>query len=311
MINQKQITDTILMIRPANFGYNAETGQTNTFQSELKNIVHEEIILNARNEFDAMVEELRMKGIQVVVIEDTDNPIRPDAVFPNNWISFHQDGTVITYPMQSKNRRIERREDIIDEISKKFKVSRRYSLEIFEEKEQYLEGTGSMIFDHEHKIIYACLSPRTDVQLLEQLGNLIQYTPVYFHSYNEDKVPIYHTNVMMALGIDFVVVCLESVPEGERDRLIDSFNSTKKSIVEISLQQMNQFAGNMLQVSSSSGKTYLVLSQSAYASLTPEQIAKLSSYTNLLPISIPTIETIGGGSVRCMMAEVFLQKKIV
>lgn len=307
-MKNKQITDTILMIRPANFAYNAITGQTNTFQTRLNDLSEDKIIAQAQSEFDSMVEKLRKLGIQVIVIEDTKIPIKPDAVFPNNWISMHHDGTVITYPMQSENRRIERREDLINKLSEQYQVKRRLSLELFEEKDQYLEGTGSMIFDHEYRIVYACLSPRTDVQLLEHLAHLIQYTPVYFHSYNENRVAVYHTNVMMAIGVDFVVICMDSVPEEERLRLYESFQKSKKEIVEISIGQMNHFAGNMLQIQSVTGKRFLVLSQSAYDSLTNRQIEQLNKFTDLLPVSIPTIETIGGGSVRCMMAEVFLNK---
>ncbi|NOT36251.1 MAG: amidinotransferase [Saprospiraceae bacterium] len=308
MKKRRQLTDTILMIRPSHFGYNPETGKTNTFQTKINEIDSELIRQKAQNEFDAMVDVLRKQGIQVLVIDDEPSPVKPDAVFPNNWISFHQDGTVVTYPMQTENRRIERREDLIEIVSKKYQVSRRYLMEVFEEKSQFLEGTGSMIFDHENSLVYACLSPRTDVRILEHFGNLMQYTPIYFHSYNESGVPVYHTNVMMALGVDFVVICLESVPVEERQRLFDSFANTRKEIIEITLAQMNQFAGNMLQVQSSFGDQYLIMSQSAYNSLREEQIMQLEKFTRLLPIAIPTIETIGGGSVRCMMAEVFLPK---
>ncbi len=297
------------MVRPSNFAYNAITGETNSFQNILSELSDSEIRSKAQNEFDSMVEQLRKTGIQVIVIEDTPNPIKPDAVFPNNWISMHHDGTVITYPMQSVNRRIERREDLIEQLSQKYLIKRRFALEMFEEKEQYLEGTGSMIFDHEYRIVYACLSPRTDIRILEHVGQLMQYTPVYFHSFNKKKIPVYHTNVMMALGVDFVVVCLESVPEKEHSRLFEAFQASKKEVVEISLDQMNHFAGNMLQIQSLNGKRYLVLSQTAYDSLTETQIEVLKKHTYLLPIAIPIIETIGGGSVRCMMAEIFLDRK--
>ncbi|MCC6815471.1 MAG: amidinotransferase [Saprospiraceae bacterium] len=305
----KQITDTILMVRPSRFGFNAETGLTNSFQNRVNNLSNEEIQRKSIDEFDAMVDLIRKVGIEVVVVEDTPTPIKPDAVFPNNWISFHQDGTVITYPMQSNNRRIERREDLIEGLLDKFYISRRYSLEVFEAKQQYLEGTGSMILDHVHKIVYACLSPRTDVRLLEHFSVLFNFKPVYFHSYNEEKVPVYHTNVMMALGVDFAIVCLDSIPIEERSLLIDSLQTTNKKIIPITLDQMNQFAGNMLQLQSRNGEKYLIMSQTAFLSLQKEQISELESLTKLLPISIPIIETIGGGSVRCMIAELFLKKK--
>ncbi|MEP7195810.1 MAG: arginine deiminase-related protein [Saprospiraceae bacterium] len=304
----KQLTNNILMVRPANFGYNSETGKTNSFQILLQNST-DEIQSSAIKEFDSMVEQLRQAGINVLVIDDLNDVIRPDAIFPNNWVSFHQDGTVITYPMQSLNRRIERREDIIEEIGRHFEVKKRYSLDIFEEHNQFLEGTGSMIFDHDNKLIYACLSARTDAQLLQNLALLLQYKVVFFHAYNETGVPIYHTNVMMALGKDFVVICMDSIIEKERDEIKNIFDETSKEIINISFHQMNSFAGNMLQLIDANNNPVLIMSQSAYSSLTRSQISSLEAKTKIIPIDIRIIETIGGGSVRCMMAEIFLPKK--
>jgi hypothetical protein len=244
------------------------------------------------------------------VIEDTPEPQKPDAVFPNNWISLHENGTVITYPMWAKNRRIERRTDIFDILSQTHKIQNKYSFDFYEEEDLFLEGTGSMIFDRQNGIVYACLSPRTDVTLIDKFNLLLKTRSIVFDALDSNGKPIYHTNVMMALGENFVVICLECIPdETQKKTLIQSFEDTGKTIVDISLDQVNQFAGNMLEVLGSQQKKYLVMSAMAYASLRPDQIEILSGLTNILPIPIPTIETYGGGSVRCMMAENFLPKK--
>lgn len=300
-----------MMIRPANFGYNEQTAENNSFQStegkgDVSGIREAAIV-----EFDAMVDQLRINGIQVIVVEDTAEPKKPDAVFPNNWVSLHENGALITYPMYAPNRRIERREDIIPLLEETHEVTKRYSLEHYEEESIFLEGTGSMIFDRANNVVYACLSDRTDATLLDKYCVLMEAGRVVFHSVDRDGEPIYHTNVMMAIGVDFVVICLESVPdEVERKELLAAFEPTGRQVVEISYDQMEQFAGNMLQVSNLAGDTYLVMSQTAYDSLNQSQLEILSSLTNILPIDIPTIEFYGGGSVRCMMAEVFLPKKV-
>lgn len=298
------------MIRPACFGYNAETATNNSFQTEAKVEEQQLIQQKALEEFDNMTAILREKGINVQVIEDTPEPQKPDAVFPNNWISLHENGTVITYPMWAKNRRIERRNDIFDILSQTHKIQNKYSFDFYEEEDLFLEGTGSMIFDRQNGIVYACLSPRTDVTLIDKFNLLLKTRSIVFDALDSNGKPIYHTNVMMALGENFVVICLECIPdETQKKTLIQSFEDTGKTIVEISLDQVNQFAGNMLEVLGSQQKKYLVMSATAYASLRSDQIEILSGLTNILPIPIPTIETYGGGSVRCMMAENFLPKK--
>lgn len=306
----KQLTNDIIMIRPACFGYNAETAANNSFQTEAKAEEQRNIQQKALEEFDNMTAILREKGINVQVIEDTPEPQKPDAVFPNNWISLHENGTVITYPMWAKNRRIERRTDIFDVLSQTHKIQNKYSFDFYEEEDLFLEGTGSMIFDRQNGIVYACLSPRTDVTLIDKFNLLLKTRSIVFDALDSNGKPIYHTNVMMALGENFVVICLECIPdETQKKTLIQSFEDTEKTIVEISIDQVNQFAGNMLEVLGSQQKKYLVMSATAYASLRPDQIEVLSGLTNILPIPIPTIETYGGGSVRCMMAENFLPKK--
>jgi len=303
-------TDTILMVRPANFGFNAETAGNNAFQSNDRGETLVDIADQAREEFDAMVEILRSKGVDIIVVEDTDEPKKPDAIFPNNWISFHNNGAVVTYPMFAKNRRIERREDIIEGLKNKFVVDRRYTFEHYEDESLYLEGTGSMLFDRDRNIMYACLSERTDPQILDKFCVLMGSKRVVFHSVDRNGDAIYHTNVMMALGEDFAVLCTASIPKKEElNVLLDTLKSTGKDVIDISFDQMEAFAGNMLQVRNTAGKTFLVMSQTAYDSLNAEQVDHLSSKTTLLPININTIEYYGGGSVRCMMAEVFLPKK--
>ncbi len=299
------------MIRPANFGFNDQTAANNAFQS--KDVISDAKSLKeiAKAEFDNMVSTLKAKGVNVIVIEDTDSPVKPDAVFPNNWISFHENGSLITYPMYAPNRRIERREDIIDQIAERFKIKNRYSFEFYEDDDElFLEGTGSMIFDRQNEIVYACLSQRTDATLIDKFNVLMGTKSVVFKSVDRQGLEIYHTNVMMALGEDFVVICMESIPdEDSKKLLLRTFEQTGKEVIEISYEQMESFAGNMLEVKSNSGQRYLAMSQTAYNSLNDSQKERLAIKTNLLPIPIDNIEKYGGGSVRCMMAEVFLPVK--
>lgn len=299
------------MIRPANFGFNTQTAENNAFQSNDKTESANTVAVKAREEFDAMVEVLRSKGVNVIVVEDTDEPKKPDAIFPNNWISLHKNGAVMTYPMYAPNRRVERREDIIESLKKDFEVGRRYTFEHYEEDDMFLEGTGSMLFDRDSNILYACLSERTDARLIDKLCVLTSCDRVVFHSLDRNGDPIYHTNVMMALGEDFAVLCKASITKpDELEMLLDQLDATGKEVIDISYDQMESFAGNMLQVRNESGDTYLVMSQSAFNSLHEDQISALSQKTNILPIDISTIEYYGGGSVRCMMAEIFLPKKL-
>lgn len=298
-----------MMIRPANFGFNDQTATNNAFQSTDVIKDPEQLKKVAKQEFDQMVSLFRSKGIDVLVIEDTATPIKPDAVFPNNWISFHENGTLITYPMYAPNRRIERREDIIQTIESKFEIKNRYSFEFYEDEDQplFLEGTGSMIFDRPNGIVYACLSERTDATLIDKFNVLMGTQSVVFRSLDRNGGEVYHTNVMMALGEDFVVICMDSIPnEKSKEVLIETFEKTGKEIIEITMSQMESFAGNMLEVKGKDGQRYLCMSQTAFDSLTELQKSKLAKLTNLLPVSIPNIEKFGGGSVRCMMAEIFL-----
>jgi hypothetical protein len=305
-----QTTSHILMVRPANFGFNEETAANNAFQTNDSTVSSAEVSRLALAEFDAFVDKLRSVGVDVIVIEDTNRPLKPDAVFPNNWVTFHQNGTVVTYPMYAPVRRLERRDDIVRSIQERFRVEQKIQLQEYEDIDQYLEGTGSMIIDRPNKLVYACLSPRTHLDLLVRYCKLMGYSAVPFHAVDGEGMEIYHTNVMMALGETFVVICLETVQsEIEEEMLRKKFAATDKEIIPITLEQMMNFAGNMLQVRNAKGETFLIMSGQAFDSLTEAQVAQISKHTNILSSPIPTIETYGGGSARCMMAEVFLPEK--
>ncbi len=305
----KQYTRNILMVEPVDFAYNTETAVNNHFQEKTERPQEK-----ALAEFLGMVEKLRSFGINVMTIKDRLDPHTPDSIFPNNWISFHSDGTVVQYPMFAENRRAERREDILDFIeSKGYKIDLVEDYTAYEDKGIYLEGTGSIIFDRENKIAFASISDRTNEKLFLDFCEDMEYAPLVFHSYQkvgEEQESIYHTNVMMCVADRYAVICLESILDEEEKQLVkETLERFDKEIIEISLDQMHQFAGNMLQVEGENNQSYLVMSQTAFDSLLPDQIAKIESYNPIIPVSIPTIETNGGGSARCMMAEVFLPKK--
>jgi hypothetical protein len=305
-----QITNNILMVRPAHFGFNEETAANNAFQTNDGSLSSLEIQSKAKEEFDFLVQKLRKKGVNIIVIEDTDSPVKSDAVFPNNWVSFHQDGKVFTYPMFSPIRRQERREDIIETLGSTFDITERLYMEGYEAEDVFLEGTGSMIFDRTNKIVYACLSIRTEESLLDEFCRVSGFKKVVFNSTDANGLEVYHTNVMMALGERFVIICLDSINKTSEKRfVVETLESTGKEVIEINMEQMNSFAGNMLQVRNDTGDTFLVMSDAAFNSLEENQIKKIESYTEILHTPIPVIETYGGGSVRCMMAEVFLPKK--
>ena len=305
-----QTTDTVLMIEPAAFGFNAETAQNNYFQVNSENA---ETQNRALQEFNNFVEKLRSKGINVITVKDTLEPHTPDSIFPNNWISMHQDGTVVLYPMCAVNRRWERRNDILEILKRNFSVKEIIDFSAPENDGKFLEGTGSMIFDHDNKLAYGSVSLRLDEPLFREFCEKFGFEPVVFHSYqtaNNERLPIYHTNVMMCVADQFVVICLDCIDdETERVNVVNAIVNSRKEIIEISESQMQQFAGNMLQVENSEGKKFLVMSQSAYQSLTPEQISNIEKYSEIIYSDLETIETNGGGSARCMLAEVFLEKK--
>ncbi len=313
-MHDARITQNIMMIRPVRFDLNEETLASNAFQSSVRNETPQQINTKAVAEFDAFVEKLQAAGVNVMVFQDTPKPFTPDSIFPNNWVSFHRNGMVITYPMHAPNRRAERRRDIIDGLEKEHGLKVNQFLDIsknYELNDQFLEGTGSMVLDGANKVVYACLSPRTDAEILENWCRLTDYEPVMFTAVDQKFQKIYHTNVLMCIGDGFVVIALDAIKDDkERQQVESKLKTTGHEVIPISLAQMNQFAGNMLQVCNDKGNKILVMSQTAYNSLIPQQIERLKLYNEyILTADIPTIENYGGGSVRCMMAEVYLSKK--
>jgi len=255
-------------------------------------------------EFDGFVTLLRANDIEVTVIDDTVQPETPDSIFPNNWVSFHDNGAVFLYPMFSENRRAERRNDILDRLNENFKISKVTDLSTYEAEDIFLEGTGSMVLDRDQKVSYACLSLRTDEKVLKDWCERAGYTSVTFNADDKEGFPIYHTNVMMCIGDHFVVICLESIQNiHEREMVMQHLISSGKEIIEISLDQMNHFAGNMLQIKNKNGDPLLVMSEQAYLSLSKTQVYLLEKYNKLIYAPLYTIEKNGGGSARCMLAE--------
>lgn len=310
----KQITNSILMIRPVHFRMNEQTAVNNYYQKVLDGLLPNTVNKKAQEEFDAYVEKLSSYGIEVIVVSDTEQHDTPDSIFPNNWISFHQDGTVALYPMFAENRRKERREDVLDTLEEKgFVIENVVDYTTAEEEHIFLEGTGSLLLDRINKKAYCALSPRADEDLFIEFCEDFEYTPVVFsanQTVNNERKAIYHTNVMMCLAETFSVICLDSIDDKkERKNVIKHLKEDKKEIIEISEDQVNNFAGNMLQVLGANDQSYLVMSQAAYDSLTPRQIKSIEKHCPIISSSLDVVEACGGGSARCMMAEVFLPKK--
>jgi len=309
----KQITNSIMMIKPVGFRYNEQTAVNNYYQQVLDDLTSDKIQENALNEFNSLVEKLQSVGVNVIVIEDDKATDTPDSIFPNNWVSFHNNGIVGLYPMCAENRRDERREDIFDTLVDEygFAIEGIKDFTEFEDHDKFLEGTGSMVLDRENKICYAAISIRTDEFVVMQFCEEFGYRPVCFTA-NQDvdgeRMAIYHTNVMMCVGDIFTVICLDVIDDAiERENVIENLEETGKEIIEITEAQNHRFAGNMLQVMGD--KSYIVMSSSAYSSLTPKQKNAIEKYCPILHSSLDTIEACGGGSARCMMVEIFLPKK--
>jgi hypothetical protein len=301
-----QTTSHLLMIRPVNFSFNAETAVNNAFQSAATDDAQKK----ALEEFEGFAALLKNNGVDVTIIDDTSDPYTPDSIFPNNWVSFHGDGTVCLYPMYAQNRRLERKPEALQQISRKFDIRATLDFSSYEQQGLFLEGTGSMVLDRDKKIAYAGLSPRTDESVLLDFCRKMGYTPKSFTAVDGKGSSIYHTNVVMCVADRYAVVCFDSIPDPtERESLIDTIRQSGKDTVGISLSQLNQFAGNMLQVHSDKGESLLVMSSQAYASLEPAQISRLTSFNRILHAPLTTIETNGGGSARCMLAEIFLEPK--
>lgn len=311
---KKQLTHTVLMVRPASFRLNEETAVNNYFQKKSASL-ESAIQLKAVQEFDAFVALLQSKGIQVVVVEDDPSLNTPDALFPNNWVSFHQDGRLALYPMFAENRRRERREEVLFQLEEQgFLVDTIVDYTSAEEENLFLEGTGSLVLDRVHRKAYCAISPRADEDLVIEFCEDFEYMPIIFEAMqtvNNQRLPIYHTNVMMCIGDHFAVICLASIDDKSQCKtVVNSLKNDGKEIIEITEEQMHHFAGNMLQVqSATTQETYLVMSKTAHQSLTTHQINAIEKHTTILSADLHTIEVNGGGSARCMLAEVFLPKQ--
>lgn len=311
-MKNKQITSNLLMIEPFAFGYNPQTAENNYFQHN-DGLSSQEIQSKALSEFNLIVSSLREKGISVYTVKDTAIPQTPDSIFPNNWLSTHSNGDLILYPMFAPNRRNERREDILDFLEQQgFQISETIDYTEAEQENIFLEGTGSMVLDRENKLAFASVSERTDEDLFVEFCEDLEYMPIIFHAkqeINNARLPIYHTNVMMCIAEEYAVICLKSIDsKSEKKFITDFLKEFKKEIIEISEKQMNLFAGNMLQIENNKHEKFLAMSKTAFDSLNQTQIKKLSKYNEILAFDIPTIEKYGGGSVRCMIAEIFLPK---
>ena len=309
----QQTTNTIVMIRPVNFRMNEQTAVNNYYQKVLDGLLPETVNAKAQQEFDAYVEKLRAVGITVVVIEDTNEHDTPDSIFPNNWISFHENGNVGLYPMYAENRRLERREDVLFRLEEEgFQINQIVDYTSAEEEGVFLEGTGSLLLDRENRKAYCALSPRADEDLFIEFCEDFEYTPIIFtanQTVDGKRKAIYHTNVMMCLAETFAVICLDTIDDKkERKHVVENLKQDGKEVITISEAQVNNFAGNMLQVRGKDDKRYLIMSQAAYDSLRPAQIELIEKHCDILSSSLDTIEACGGGSARCMMAEVFLPK---
>jgi hypothetical protein len=303
-----QAPSSVLMVRPASFGYNPQTSGTNAFQTDQTDL-NSDVSKMALEEFNLMVDTLIFNDVDVIVVDDTAEPRKPDAVFPNNWISFHEDGTVVLYPMMAENRRLERKIPAIETIKSKFQIDQIIDLSGFENQNQFLEGTGSVVFDYQNKIAYASRSARTNEFVLRELCKKIDFRPILFDAVDETGQSIYHTNVLMCVATKFAVVCLDAIKnEEDQEMLLQAFSETQHQVIAISYEQLRLFAGNMMEVLTKSGEPLVLLSEKAFHSLLPGQIHAISKHAEPIPLSIPTIEQYGGGSVRCMMAGIFNKK---
>ena len=308
MRGSRQTTGHVILVRPCHFGSNSETAASNAFQQLISDPA-ENIQNRALAEFDGMFQTLRSAGVVPMVIDDTQEPVKPDAVFPNNWVSFHNDGTVYLYPMEAPSRRLERRADIVEALSAShgFYVREIIDLSASENDGLFLEGTGSMVLDRVNRVIYAALSTRTHMSVLAEFSQQADYEIAAFDATDSRGRTVYHTNVMMAIGTQFAIICADAITDRlKRTAVLARLAATGREIVEISIQQMENFAGNLLELITESGGTVIVLSRRACEALTADQRNRLSRFGEVLPVAIETIEKVGGGSVRCMLAEVFL-----
>jgi hypothetical protein len=310
---EPQSARAVLMVRPASFGFNSQTAASNAFQQPPPQPTENAAQRLALEEFDGLAKALQRAGVEVLIAPDTQLPAKPDAIFPNNWVSFHVDGTVALYPMLAPNRRWERREDILDLVAREggFRIVRTVDLTHRESEGKYLEGTGSLVLDRAHRVAYACLSPRTDLDVLGEFAQLLDYELVAFEAHDGAARPVYHTNVVMAIGTRFAVVCGEAMQRAQhREAVFTKLREAGHDIVDISLRQMQEFAANILELAPAGGPV-IALSTTAWRSLAAAQRAILESHAEVIPAAIPTIERIGGGGVRCMLAEIHLPKRAI
>ncbi len=313
---EAQSAAAVLTVRPASFGFNTQTAPSNAFQQDPQGDLcggaqgtrGTDLQTNVLREFDALIKGLHRAGVQVIVAEDSEDPAKPDAIFPNNWVSFHSDGTVVLYPMLALNRRAERREDVIRQVALDgaFRITRIVDLSYREERGQYLEGTGSLVLDRTHRVAYANLSPRTDLDVLGEFAQQLDYELVAFEALDALGNPVYHTNVIMAIGAQFAAVCGAVIAEPlRRDAVYSTLRATGHEIVDLTAAQMLAFAGNLLELHPPGGNL-IALSSTAWRSLDAAQRRTLEKYGNILAADVPTIERYGGGGVRCMLAEIHL-----
>jgi len=305
---EPQSANAVLMVRPSHFGFNAQTAASNAFQNTPESTDPQ---AHALREFDGVAEALRRAGVSVLIAADTASPHKPDSVFPNNWVSFHRDGTVTLYPMMAVNRRAERREEILEQVVREgaFRVSRTVDLTYREAEHKFLEGTGSVVLDRTHRVAYASPSPRTDLDVLGEFAQQLDYELVTFDATDATGRPVYHTNVAMAIGTRFAVVCGEAIAQAaHRAAVLSKLRATGHEVIDVSLAQMLQFAGNVLELTGAGGAV-VALSSAAWSCLETGQRRVLESYASVVPVAIPTIERIGGGGVRCMLAEIHLPKR--
>lgn len=305
----KQAPSSIFMVRPEHFGYNSQTAESNAFQTDEIIDNSNEIRKSAITQFDKFVEKLRAHGIDVQVFHSPKHKKLPDAVFPNNWVTFHEDGSVVLYPMLAENRRLERRLDVIDKIGEIFFIKEVMDLSIEETNGFILEGSGSIVFDHINMIAYANESPRTNKALFERICNKLEFKAIFFKAVDEDGIDIFHTNVMMMIGDGYSVICAESIETSQRTDVLNELKKSGLEIIKISNQQMKAFAGNMIQLQNEAGEKFLVMSDTAYHSFDEGQKATLLKYSQIIHSDVSTIENVGGGSARCMIAGIHLNRK--
>jgi hypothetical protein len=308
----QQIAPDVMMIRPVAFAGNPQTQASNSFQDRDLGAIDDANQAAALREFEGLASALERAGVAIHVFDDTLEPHTPDSIFPNNWVSFHADGTVVLYPMMAENRRLERRLDVLEALSSRhgFRASRVIDLTRHEQTGRYLEGTGSLVLDRTHRVAYACVSPRTDLDVLGDFAQQLDYDIVAFEAHDANGAAIYHTNVLMSVGERFVAVCTDAIREDERAAVLDTLRKSGRTVVELTLAQMAAFAGNMLELGSSLTGSVIAMSERARDALTPDQRKTLEAHAGpIVAAAIPTIERLGGGSVRCMLAEVHLPRK--